>query len=174
VVQRIGPGRSGRDSRWLALLLLVGPLAGCARSHRSLSGLQPREQIQALVLDHMATEFFQGSSTDPDDFRVFLSVAPTPFADASQAVLDYVASSFRSARLFSAVASHDVSGVTERGTGKRGAILWVEPFSISGDGPISIKAGYFVHGKHAEGFEYRLQRGDGKWTILERKSLWVS
>src|SRR4051812_27072979 len=128
----------------LILLSLACILAGCSDSQRALTGLAPGEQIQALVLNDLAARMLGIATTGPDDYPMFLSGARPPYADTSPAVLGYVQSSFRSARPFSNVATHDATGVTERGTGRPGAILWIDSFSIPGDGPISIKAGYFV------------------------------
>lgn len=144
------------------------------RIERALSRLQPSEQVQALVLDDIARQLLQHGSSGLEDYRLFLSASPGPYADVPPAVFEYVAASFRSAKQFSAVGSVSSSGVAARGTGTPGSILWVEAFSISSDGPLTVRAGYFTAGKDGEGFEYRLQRANGKWAILRRESLWVS
>ena len=164
----------------LALSLVA--LFGCDRhqsqpqktSDREPSVLQPAEQIQVLIFKDLAFHLIGRGDGEAAAIPLFLCLGD-PQGDPSRQVLTYVSQAYHSVRPCSVRGPRGSFGnVTERGTGFIGVELRIEPFSISNDGPVTIQASYYFASLNAAGYEYKVNRVNGVWQILESILLWIA
>lgn len=159
----------------LFIVLASAALCGCDHYPKTL---QPEEQIHAVVFERLASDRL-GYKVSGDSLRLFLSVTDGrngPDSDPSPGVFAYMKSLFPSTRHINEAqpVSMAHAKAIERSTGQPGLILRVSPVTVSGDGPITVRASYYYDGTGSEGFEYQLRRENGKWVIVGKKMLWVS
>jgi hypothetical protein len=65
-------------------------------------------------------------------------------------------------------------GVAEKRTGKRGVVFRVRTIKWVSETEVDVVGGYFEDGLSASGNTYTVIKTQGKWTVSEAKTNWIS
>ncbi len=172
---------SMRLVRLIAVLLGAGMLCfGCSRYP---SHLTATDEVQAVVLEYFVSQLFKRPLdakrglllflADNDMKRADVRSYGDPKNDPSMDVLRYLSRRFPTTRPCSAIAKESNLSFSEKDTDRKGVLIWIDPFSLSQDDQLTVRASYIAASKNAEGYECRLQRENGRWKVVGFDRVWA-